>query len=40
MLNEELCRDRGREGNKKKVRCVVKCCGNVQHIVAVELTFC
>ena len=46
-LNEELGRHRGREDNKEcdlcgnySVRLSVKCCGSVQHIVAVELTSC
>ena len=43
-LNEELGRHRGREGNVScvvmSVRVSVKCCGSVQHIVAVELTTC
>ena len=45
-LNEELCRHRGREGNKECESCgnecesVIMCCGSVGLIVVVELTFC
>ena len=44
-LNEELGRHRGRDGNNvccvvMSVRVSVMCCGSVQHIVTVELTFC